>query len=262
VPPSPIRIPASVRLGAMTVEERCCPGKAQVLRRSLHTLRADGLGAGLGSRVLGWGGMMAAVGSFVRPQGPGVCCDKNGLERVLNVITSLPFMAVGLATMRRRRTPEGKIYGASIVGVGMASMTFHAAKGRFRSFSRKLDYWTIAVSSALMSRALFPNLSPLVWGLSLGLTPFQPFATSSANTVAMEYEFLRRASQNPSLKPVQQLHAVTSAGGMGLFCLGDTRPDVPCTHCLWHCAAALSCATTNGLLADVEERTLGLTRTL
>lgn len=235
------------------MQDACCKGKADVVRRSLRTLRADGFGAGLGSRVLGWGGMMAAVGSFVRPQGPGECCDHNCLERALNVVTSIPFMVVGLATMRRRRTCEGKVYGASIVGVGVASLTFHSARGRFRSLTRKLDYWTIAVSSALMSRALFPKLSPLVWGLSLGLTPFQPFATASANTVAMEYEFLRRANKNPSLKPVQQLHAATSAGGMGLFC----RPDVPCTHSLWHCAAALSCATTNGLLADVEARELG-----
>lgn len=201
--------------------------------------------------------MIAAVGSFVKPQGPGVC-DCNGLERVLNVLTSLPFVAVGLATMRRRRTHPGKVYGASLIGVGMASMTFHSATGGFRTFARKLDYWTIAVSSALMSRAMFPKLSPLVWGLSLGLTPFQPFATASVNTMAMEVEFLRRSNESLKLKPVQLMHAASSAGGMGLFYMQEGMPHVPCTHSLWHCAAAVSCATTNGLLAEIEEKECGL----
>lgn len=241
----------------MTVEEYYKGGRAQVLRRSLRTLRSDGFGVGLGSKILSWGGMLAAVGSIVRPQGPGVC-DCNGLERLMNIVTSLPFMFVGMGTVRRRRTSAGKVFGASLIGVGAASMTFHCAQGRFRTFARKLDYWTIAVSSALMSRALYPQISPLVWGLSLGLTPFLPFATSSLNTCAMEFDFLRRANQNTKLKPAQQLHAVSSACGMGLFCMEEGMPQVPCTHSLWHCAAAVSVATTNGLLAEVEAKECGL----
>ena len=52
----------------MTLQGCCQKSKAQALRRSLRTLRAEGFSAGLGSRVLGWGGMIAAVGSFVKPQ--------------------------------------------------------------------------------------------------------------------------------------------------------------------------------------------------
>lgn len=31
---------------------------------------------------------------------------------------------------RTRQTPEGRVYGASLVGVGAGSMTYHASRGR------------------------------------------------------------------------------------------------------------------------------------
>lgn len=87
---------------------------------------------------------------------------------------------------RKRKTQAGKLYGASLVGVGTASLAFHASKGKIRDVTRKLDYWTIAVSSACLSSAVFPKVNPLFWVSQLAIIPFRPFYISSINTAAME----------------------------------------------------------------------------
>ncbi len=38
--------------------------------------------------------------------------------------------APALSWFRKRQTPEGRVYGASLVGVGVGSMTYHASHGR------------------------------------------------------------------------------------------------------------------------------------
>lgn len=81
---------------------------------------------------------------------------------------------------------SGKVYGGSLIGVGAASGWFHASKGRWRAVARKLDYWACAFSAACLTRCVFPEMSPVVTGMSLGLTPFRPFLVSSLNTLAME----------------------------------------------------------------------------
>jgi predicted membrane channel-forming protein YqfA (hemolysin III family) len=42
---------------------------------------------------------------------------------------------------RRRRTAAGKLWGASMLGVCGASITFHVSSGKWRDLGRKLDYW-------------------------------------------------------------------------------------------------------------------------
>lgn len=232
--------------------------QAEVLRRGLKSLRAttDFTRDVMLPGVLGLTGMIAALGSFVSPKGPGVC-DHNARERIANVLTSIPFLFVGCHTARARKTANGKLYGASLMGVGAASMTFHASKGKWRSFARKMDYWTIALSTACMNRAVFPEVHPLVWGVGLLFVPFKPFAVSSVNTTAMEAEYLRRAHKNPELRQAQLLHSCTCGLGLGCFCCEEKAPQTPFLHSVWHLTACMSCATTNGLLADVEESMFG-----
>jgi hypothetical protein len=79
------------------------------------------------------------------PQGIG-CCDHNGTERLVNVLTSLPYVCVGIHAYRNRRTEAGKLWGASIAGVGVASGVYHATSGRAKHWARKMDFWAIAYS--------------------------------------------------------------------------------------------------------------------
>lgn len=230
---------------------------AEALRRGLRSLRAttDFTRHVMLPGVLGLTGVIAALGSFVSPKGPGMS-DYNARERIANVLTSIPFVFVGCHTMKKRQTANGKLYGASLMGVGAASMTFHASRGRMRSIARKMDYWTIALSTACMNRAVFPHVHPLVWSLGILFIPFRPFAVSSANTSAMEVEYLRRARKNPDLRPAQLIHSSTCGLGLGCFCCEERAPKTPLLHAVWHLTACLSCATTNGLLADVERSQL------
>lgn len=80
-----------------------------------------------------------------------VCCRTLG-ERVINVLTSLPFSAVGLHMLRQRRTRQGRRHGGSLVAVGAMAALYHASFGRFRGLARKLDYWTISWSAVEMVR--------------------------------------------------------------------------------------------------------------
>lgn len=48
---------------------------------------------------------------------------------------------------RRRRGPQGRAWGASMLGVCAGSLAFHASSGGWRSLGRKVDYWAIAASS-------------------------------------------------------------------------------------------------------------------
>jgi hypothetical protein len=243
--------------------------------RSLPTLSAKDIttfralaraGGEVGSGLLSMGGLVAvAAVSKMSPCGPG-CCDGNRLERAANVLTSLPYVAVGLRAASRRRTPEGRTWGLSMAGVGAASMFFHATKGPLKEVGRKLDYWAIAGSSALLCRALKPGggVPRRLTAASLAVTPFRPFPVSTLNTLAMELEFLRRAAanggpggQSEGLRAQQLAHSACALGAMAFFSLEEVFPRAPLLHSTWHLLSSVSCATTNALLEDVE-RDLGL----
>lgn len=51
---------------------------------------------------------------------------------------------------RKRQTAEGRWYGASLLGVGAGSMTYHCSRGRWRAAGRKIDYWAISAASAAL----------------------------------------------------------------------------------------------------------------
>jgi hypothetical protein len=69
--------------------------------------------------------------------------------------------------------------------------------GKCRELGRRLDYWMIALSSAMLTRALYPGLPPVATAVSLASTPFKPFLVTTGNAMAMEGKFLQRALQNP-----------------------------------------------------------------
>ena len=170
--------------------------------------------------VVGRSGIATAVNNVIRPkvdhllavlvlsssllQGPGTC-DHNSTERIANILTSIPFLAVGAHTIRstvfflelpevfplprKRRTPAGKLYGGSLVGVGAASGMFHASKGRWRALARKIDYWTCAVSATCLTRCLFPEMPNVMLGMCVALIPFRPLLVTSLNALAAEVSF-------------------------------------------------------------------------
>ncbi|KAF5835413.1 hypothetical protein DUNSADRAFT_7447 [Dunaliella salina] len=182
----------------------------------------DRLKALLGLAVINLAALGGSAQSLLSPQGPGGC-DHNQYERCANCVTSAPFVMVGVHAFRKRSTLDGKIWGASMMGVGMCSCGFHASTGKWRTLGRRLDYWSIAMSSNLMLqavhghlftpyacafehcrsiamssnlmlRAIIPNVPVGMTVASMALTPFKPFLVSFLNSTAMEYKFLERCA--------------------------------------------------------------------
>jgi hypothetical protein len=141
--------------------------------------------------------------------------------------------------------------------VGLASAGFHASTGKWRTWGRRLDYWSIALASNIMSRAVYKDVPLAVTATGMALTPFKPFLVSFLNSTAMELRFLQRAHANPSLRPAQRLHAATCLLGLGAFALEEAFPRLPLVHSAWHVLSATAVATVNNLLADVEAVNLG-----
>ncbi|GLC35711.1 hypothetical protein PLESTB_000486400 [Pleodorina starrii] len=222
------------------------------------SLKASSLRAiDLKSTVLGAlsvGGLVAtAAQAALSPRGPGTC-DRNMCERCCNITTSIPYVVCGCHAMRHRSTASGKTWGASMVGVGAASALFHGSYGSVREWGRRMDFWTIAAASNLMTRALFPGVPASVTAAGMLATPFKPFLVSFVNSTAMELKFMAAARRNPKLRGPQRLHATCCLLGLGAFALEDWKPDLPLVHSVWHLLSSVSVATINNLLADVEEQ--------
>ncbi|GIL43215.1 hypothetical protein Vafri_1019 [Volvox africanus] len=216
------------------------------------TLRAVDLKASL-LGVVSVGGLIAtATQAALSPRGPGTC-DRNMCERCCNITTSIPYVMCGCHAIRHRCTASGKTWGASLIGVGIASAVFHGSYGSFREWGRRMDFWTISAASNLMTRSLFPGVPASVTAAGMLATPFKPFLVSFVNSTAMELKFLAAARRNPKLRGPQRLHAVCCLMGLGAFALEDWRPDLPLVHSVWHLLSSTAVATINHLLADVEE---------
>ena len=138
--------------------------------------------------------------------------------------------------------------------VGASSANFHSSTGRYRALARKLDYWSIAAASNILTRAVFPNQVPMpVTALGMLLTPFKPFVVASVNAAAMEVRFAQKAKHSHKVRRAQQLHVACGALGMTAFCLEDAWPELPMVHAAWHCLSSGAVATIGTLLADIEE---------
>ncbi|KAL0281916.1 UNVERIFIED_CONTAM: hypothetical protein Sradi_7278900, partial [Sesamum radiatum] len=73
--------------------------------------------------------------------------DRNLAESVANVLTSLPFIALGIQAPRKN--VNCKIYANSLIGVGVASSLYHASRGKFRKYFRWADYTMIAAATVV-----------------------------------------------------------------------------------------------------------------
>ncbi|XP_022888982.1 uncharacterized protein LOC111404401 [Olea europaea var. sylvestris] len=76
--------------------------------------------------------------------------DKHLAERVANVLTSLPFIALGIQAPRKNL--NCKLYANSLIGVGIASSAYHASRGKLRKYLRWADYTMIATASVVKTR--------------------------------------------------------------------------------------------------------------
>ncbi|PRW50907.1 hypothetical protein C2E21_5382 [Chlorella sorokiniana] len=216
------------------------------------------------SQAAGWGqrlrGLALRVGDMTQPSGeaPG---DATWGERTSNVLTSLPFLALGWHMHRQRLTPEGRQHALSLMAVGAAATLYHATSGRARRIARKIDYWTIAISSAAMVKSVYADSPGVrrVANLSLLAVPFRPFAVSTANALLMQTEFARQAVAHKAVRADLARHYTAAALGVGAFFAEDLVMYSGWggyVHAAWHCLACYGMATTGGLLAHKERQQL------
>lgn len=179
------------------------------------------------------------------------CClngDRSLSERVTNVLTSLPFIALGLQAPRKNL--NCKIYANSLIGVGIASSLYHMSSGKLRKYFRWADYTMIATTTVCLSRALRNENSKLLMGVSALLLPIQPLMVSAVHTGLMEVEFAKRALEEPHLRMAHNVHKMSSLVGGALFIADDIFPETQYLHAGWHLAAAVGVGTCNKLLEE------------
>ncbi|XP_039013958.1 uncharacterized protein LOC120143793 isoform X3 [Hibiscus syriacus] len=139
------------------------------------------------------------------------CCtqgDHNLVETVANVLTSLPFIVLGIQAPRKNFNTT--LYANSLIGVGVASTLYHSSRGKLRKYLRWVDYTMIA----------------------------------TATVVA----FAKRAVNDPELRKAHDVHKMSSLLGAALFIADDMFPGTPFLHSAWHLAAAVGAGTCNKLL--------------
>ncbi|OIS95632.1 hypothetical protein A4A49_58553 [Nicotiana attenuata] len=110
--------------------------------------------------------------------------DRNLAETIANVITSLPFIALGLQAPRKNL--NCKIYANSLIGVGIASSLYHASRGKVKQYLRWADYTMIATTTLCLSRALRKKNPKFLMAASAFLLPVQPLMVSAVHTGMME----------------------------------------------------------------------------
>ncbi|CAL5081410.1 unnamed protein product [Urochloa decumbens] len=184
--------------------------------------------------------------SCLKPIHCTITCDKHAGETLANVVTSLPFIVLGLQTPRKNLNTA--MYANSLVGLGIASSLYHSSKGEIRKFLRWADYTMIATTTLCLSRALRNENPRLLMAASALLLPFQPLMVSVVHTGLMEVSFARRASIEPELRMAHNLHKMSSLLGGALFIADDCFPETPYMHAAWHLAAAIGIGTCNKLL--------------
>lgn len=177
------------------------------------------------------------------------CCihgDRHLAETVANVLTSLPFIALGMQAPRKNLNT--KLYANSLVGVGVASSLYHSSRGRWRRFLRWVDYTMIATATVCLSGALRNENPKLLMAASAAFLPVQPLMVSAIHAGMMEVAFAKRALEDPELRMAHNIHKMSSLLGGALFIADDVFPTTPYIHAGWHLAAAVCVGTCNKLL--------------
>ncbi|KAK8943755.1 hypothetical protein KSP40_PGU013471 [Platanthera guangdongensis] len=184
--------------------------------------------------------------SFLRPVHCSIQGDQSIVETVANVLTSVPFIILGLQTPRKNL--NSVLYANSLIGVGVASCLYHSSRGQVRSFFRWADYTMIATATVCLSRTLSSENRKLLMAASAMFLPFQPLMVSAIHTGMMEVTFAKKASTKPELRTAHSLHAMSSLLGGMLFVADELFPETPYIHAAWHLAAAVGVGTCNKLL--------------
>ncbi|XP_039054670.1 uncharacterized protein LOC120197127 isoform X1 [Hibiscus syriacus] len=177
------------------------------------------------------------------------CCmrgDRNLQETVANVLTSLPFIALGIQAPRKNFNT--RLYANSLIGVGVASSLYHSSRGKLRKYLRWADYTMIATATVCLSRALRNENPKLLMAASALLLPVQPLMVSAVHTGMMEVAFAKRALEDPELRMAHNVHKMSSLLGGVLFIADDVFHRTPFIHAAWHLAAAVGVGTCNKLL--------------
>ncbi|KAL2347651.1 hypothetical protein Fmac_001651 [Flemingia macrophylla] len=184
----------------------------------------------------------------LRPVHCSISChgDQHVAETVANVVTSIPFIVLGIHAPRKNL--NSKLYANSLIGVGVASSMYHCSRGRLRKFLRWVDYTMIAATSVCLSIALRNESSKLLTAASAICLPVNPMMVSVLHTGMMEVAFARRASKDPDLRMAHTLHKMSTLVGASFFIADDLFPKTPYLHAAWHLAAAVGVGTCNKLL--------------
>jgi len=200
--------------------------------------------------------LVMSIGGMMQPQGD-THNDNHVDQRVVNILTSLPFFAIGAHMLRRHQTSEGKQYAASMIAVGAAATAYHSTSGRTRRLMRKLDYYSIAASSSFMLKALWPERRWVRHGLTASalVIPFKPFVLSTVHTLVMQGEFLRQAAVHKSVRPHLRRHAVATCLSGVAFAVEDMllEKGFGHVHAIWHCLAAAGVVTSGALIEHKEQ---------
>ncbi|KAK9819288.1 hypothetical protein WJX74_001277 [Apatococcus lobatus] len=195
--------------------------------------------------------MRRSIVPGLKPQGPG-CNDKSLRERVVNVVTALPFLALSRSELSQDTSQERKMYGLSMLAVGMAATAYHCSSGPVRKAFRRADYWSISLASNQLARAAHPGKMPLsLTALSLAATPFQPTAVTTVNMAAAEIGLARKAKQQPGVRKAYRHHVLAGATGLACFGLEDIaiQHDFHFVHSMWHCLAFYGLAKASSVLS-------------
>lgn len=172
--------------------------------------------------------------------------DKSLAETTANVLTSIPFIFLGIQAPRRRLSDM--LYANSLVGVGVASSLYHTSRGEVRKVFRWADYAMIATTAVCLTTAIRNDNPKLLLAASAVLLPFQPLLVSAVHTGMMEVAFAKRVVSEPELRKAHDLHKASSVVGAAFFIADDLFPRTPYLHAAWHLAAAVGVATCNKLL--------------
>eukprot|EP00249_Psilotum_nudum_P008293 c21174_g1_i1 orf=243-1064(-) len=172
--------------------------------------------------------------------------DYNWIERIANVLTSIPFIFIGLQAPRNKLVT--KLYANSIVGIGLTSSLYHGTRGEARKIFRHGDHTMIATSAVCLTRALRGDNCKVLTAVSAALLPFRPALVTVIHTGLMEATFAQRAQAEPQLRKVHTMHAASSLIGCALFIADDVFPQTPFLHAAWHVAGAIAVATCIKLL--------------
>ncbi|KAI3848380.1 hypothetical protein MKW98_005760 [Papaver atlanticum] len=178
------------------------------------------------------------------------CCSLQGdrtlAETVVNVLTSLPFIVLGMQAPRKNWST--KLYANSLIGVGVASSLYHSSRGELRKYLRWADYTMIATTTVCLSRAIRNENPKYLMAASALFLPIQPLMVSVVHTGMMEVAFAKRALTDPDIRMAHNVHKMSSLLGGLLFIADDYFPTTPYIHAAWHLAAAVGVSTCNKLL--------------